>query len=128
MICHGSKMHSIAFAALLLVGAGAAHADLVVVSQNGTGYKKDQKLTDGAKLDVPQGGSLTLRRVPEGTEVTIDHAYSGTLADYKQASKCPWYNPLCGGGDSSATGGTPGGSRGSGQSPGGTRGGGPIGK
>lgn len=82
-------------AAVLASGALPARAELVVVGESGTSYKVDQQLGDDAKLDVPKGGSLTLKRLPDGNTVVVDGPYSGTLSGYAPKSGCPWWNPFC---------------------------------
>lgn len=75
--------------------ATAARADLVVVTQEGTPYKAEQKLADEAALDVPAGARLQVRRLPEGTTVEIKGPYKGKLQDYAASKDCPWWNLLC---------------------------------
>jgi len=111
-----------------LMIAGAAYADLVVVDQKGTSYAKDQKLSDDAALDVKRGARLTLKRLPDGTDHTIEGPFTGVLGSYKAKANCSTWDVACklGFGESSKkedVAPVPGGTRGPVESaPGGTRG------
>jgi hypothetical protein len=82
-------------AALALMASGSARAELVVIDQTGTGYKADQKLGDDTALDVPAGGRVKLKRLPDGANVEVKGPHKGPLATYKTGSDCNWWNPLC---------------------------------
>jgi hypothetical protein len=108
--------------------AVAAHADLVVVDQQGTVYTKDQKFSDDAALEVPNGARLTLKRLPDGTDHVIEGPHQGAFGSYKAKIDCSTWDLLCkfgfGDGRKDTGGGVPGGTR-SGPvepAPGGTRG------
>ncbi len=107
----------IAIAAALVLSAGAAHADLLVVEQSGTGYKAQQKLGDSALLKVPAGAHVKFRRLPDGTDIVIEGPFEGPISKYRKGD-CAWWNPAC----KADNPVTPGGTRGAVPAPGATRG------
>lgn len=110
----------------MIVGAGVAQAELVVLKQSGTAYTAGQRLDDAVTLDVPKDARLELKRLPDDARVEVVGPYKGAIADYKTTSGCPWWNPWCKPGDIDRAdrGGTKGGTRGLPSEPkeGGTRG------
>lgn len=120
------NLRTVLVVAVLALGALPAQAELVVVGESGTSYKVDQRLGDDAKLEVPKGGSVTLKRLPDGNTVVVDGPYSGALSGYAPKSGCPWWNPFCKNDNGTGTGGTrglsPGDEGGEEQESGGTRG------
>lgn len=107
----------IAVAAIVIAGASAARADLLVIEQSGTGYRAQQKLRDGASLNVPAGAHVKFRRLPEGTDIVIEGPFDGPISTYKKGD-CAWWNPAC----KKDNPVTPGGMRGAVPAPGATRG------
>jgi len=88
--------------------AGTARADLIVVEQNGTDYKIQQRLSDDSSLKVPPGARVKFKRLPDGVYVIVDGPYDGSLANYRVKGGCPWWNNAC----KSEKTPTPGGTRG----------------
>jgi hypothetical protein len=81
-------------AALLLIGAVAAHASLEVTHSTAPRVKVGTKLNDNAVFDVPAGRKIELLKTPQNTTHEIVGPYNGTLAGYK--TPCPWWKAVVG--------------------------------